>query len=331
VSVTLDATRAPAAPRAGRAGLVFGGASCAGVVLSATVASGRPILASRWGLLWEMTAWAVAWAVAVAAALRLPRRVALTAVVTAGIALRLAALAGPPTTSDDLYRYSWDGRVQAAGIDPYANAPNSPAVAELRDAWLWPDSAACAALHRPIGCTRINRPGQRTIYPPGAEAWFAGVFRVGGIGARHKAWQVAGLVTEFGVLALLPVALRLWGRDPRWMALYALSPAPALEIVNNGHVDGLAVLGIVAALAVAAGSPSRRRDIAVGALLGAAAMVKLYPAVLVLALGGAIGGRRLASLARVTLTVAAVSALAYLPHVLRVGRRVLGYLPGYLR
>jgi len=325
-----------AGPRAGRAGLVltgliFTGASCTGVVLSATVASGRPILASRWGLLWELASWAVAWVVAVAAALRLPRRIALAAIVTAGVALRLAALAGPPTTSDDLYRYSWDGRVQAAGIDPYANTPNSPALAGLRDAWLWPDPAGCVALHRPVGCTRINRPGQRTIYPPVAEAWFAGVFRVAGIGARHKTWQVAGFVTELGVLALLPVALRGWGRDPRWMALYALSPAPVLEIVNNGHVDGLAVVGIVAALAVAAGSPSRRRDIAVGVLIGAAAMVKLYPAVLVLALGGAVGGRRLASLARVTLTVAVVSALAYLPHVLRVGSRVLGYLPGYLR
>ena len=331
MSLTTESPGAVTAPGGGRAGLVFAGASLAGVTLSAAVASGRPILASRWGLLAELTAWAVAWAVAVAAALRLPRRVALAAIVAAGIAVRLAALAGPPTTSDDLYRYSWDGRVQAAGIDPYADPPASAALAGLRDSWLWPDAAGCAALHRPVGCTRINRPGQRTIYPPVAQAWFAGVFRVAGIGARHKAWQVAGFVTELGVLALLPVALRRWGRDPRWTAMYALSPAPVLEVVNNGHIDGLAVVGIVAALVVAAGSPSRRRDVAVGLLIGAAAMVKLYPAVLVLALGGAIGGRRLASLARVTFTVAAVSALAYLPHVLRVGRRVLGYLPGYLR
>ncbi len=331
MSVIIDSPGGETAPRGGRAGPAFAGASLAGVALSAAVASGRPILASRWGLLAELTAWGVAWAVAVAAALRLPRRVALAAIAAAGIALRLAALAGPPTTSDDLYRYSWDGRVQAAGIDPYADAPASAALAGLRDSWLWPDPAGCAALHRPVGCTRINRPGQRTIYPPVAQAWFAGVFRVAGIGARHKAWQVAGFVTELGVLALLPVALRRWGRDPRWTAMYALSPAPVLEVVNNGHVDGLAVVGIVAALIVAAGSPSWRRDVVIGLLIGAAAMVKLYPAVLVLALGGAIGGRRLASLARVTLTVAAVSALAYLPHVLRVGRRVLGYLPGYLR
>jgi hypothetical protein len=322
--------------------VVFVVAACAGVVLSVTVASGRPILAARWSLLWQLGGWALAWVVAVVAALRLPRRVAVVAIVAAGVALRIAALAGPPTTSDDLYRYSWDGRVQAAGIDPYANAPSSPALVGLRDAWLWPDAAGCAALHRPVGCTRINRPDQRTIYPPVAEAWFAGVFRIAGVGARHKAWQVAGLFTELGVLALLPVTLRRWGRDPRWTALYALSPAPVLEVVNNGHVDGLAVLCIVAALAVAGGSMSRWRDVAVGALIGAAAMVKLYPAVLVIAFGAAGGAfgvasdrargvRRFGSVVRVAGTAAAFSALAYVPHVVRVGSRVLGYLPGYLR
>ena len=317
-------------------------AACAGVVLSATVASGRPILATRWRLLWELAGWAVTWVVAVVAALRLPRRFAVVAIVAAGVALRIAALAGPPTTSDDLYRYSWDGRVQASGIDPYANAPSSPALVGLRDGWLWPNATGCAALHRPVGCTRINRPAERTIYPPVAEAWFAGVFRIAGIGAKHKAWQVAGVVTELGVLALLPVTLRRWGRDPRWTALYALSPAPVLEVVNNGHVDGLAVLCIVAALGVAAGSTSRWRDVAVGALIGAAAMVKIYPAVLVVAFGAAGGAlgvasdnasgvRRFGSLARVAATAAAFSGLAYLPHVVRVGSRVLGYLPGYLR
>jgi hypothetical protein len=306
----------------------------AGVVASAAVASGRPILASRWSLLAELGAWTLAWAVGVGAALRLPPRVSVSVVIVFGVALRLAALAGPPTTSDDLYRYSWDGRVQAAGIDPYAHPPTSPALAELRDPWLWPDSGGCASLHRPPGCTRINRPGQRTIYPPGAEAWFAAVYRATGIGARHKAWQVAGLLTELGVLALLPLALRRWGRDPRWVALYALSPAPVLELVNNGHVDGLAILAIVAALAVmfSAGDQDRPgADIAAGALIGAAALVKLYPAILILVLVGAGRPHHWRAAVRAGVTATILVALAYLPHVLAVGPKVLGYLPGYLK
>jgi hypothetical protein len=312
--------------------LTFVAASTAGVVLSAAVASGRPILASRWSLLWQLAGWAVAWIVAVVAVFHLPRRTAVAAALLAGTALRLAALAGPPTTSDDLYRYSWDGRVQAAGVDPYRVAPESATLIRLREPWLWPDAAGCADIHRPPGCTRINRPAQRTIYPPVAEAWFATVYRVAGIGSRYKAWQAAGLLTELAVLALLPVTLRRWGRDPRWVALYALCPAPVLEVVNNGHVDGLAVLFMVAALAVVAGSDPRRevvRDVVAGVLIGAAALVKLYPAVVVLALVG-VGTRGWIAVARAGLTAAGVVALAYADHVARVGVHVLGYLPGYL-
>ena len=248
----------------------------------------------------------------------------------------MAALAGPPPTSDDLYRYAWDGHVQAAGVDPYAYPPDGAALAGLHDSWLWPDAAGCATLNRPPGCTRINRPAQRTIYPPVAEAWFAAAFRIGGDAGRHKTWQVAGLLTELAVLALLPLTLRRWGRDPRWLAWYALSPAPVFEIVTNGHVDGLAVVAIVAALAVAAGARVWWRDVAAGALIGAAALVKLYPGILLLALvgvgavAGASTARRYLAVVRAGATAAVLAALAYLPHVLRVGPRVLGYLPGYL-
>ena len=149
------------------AAVVFAVAAAVGVALSGAVASGRPILFSRWSLLWELAAWGLAWMAAVAAAWRLPRRAAVAAIVVAGIALRVAALAGPAPTSDDLYRYAWDGRVQAAGVDAYAYPPDSPALGALHDSWLWPDAAGCAALDRPSGCTRINRPSQRTIYPAG--------------------------------------------------------------------------------------------------------------------------------------------------------------------
>ena len=302
-------------------------AALAGVGLSVAFATAEPLRNARWALLLRLALWGVAWGVGVACVLRLPRRVAIPAVFAVAVALRLAALAGPPVLSDDLYRYSWDGRVQLSGIDPYRYPPLSPRLADLREEWLWPDAEGCARLQRPEGCTRINRPAVHTIYPPVAEAWFTAVYRVAGIGAHHKAWQVAGLVTDLALVALLPTVLRAWGRDERWTALYALSPVPVVEVVNNGHVDGLAALFVVVALLAAA----RRRPVWAGALLGAAALVKLYPAVLGLAFVGAVGARRRASLLRVGGAAALVAVLAYLPHVLAVGVRVLGYLPGYLR
>jgi hypothetical protein len=258
----------------------------------------------------------------------MPRRAVVPAVFAVALALRLAALAGPPTLSDDLYRYSWDGRVQAAGIDPYRYPPSSAHLARLREPWLWPDAAGCAQLNRAPGCTRINHPLVHTIYPPAAQAWFSAVYRVAGIEARHKSWQVAGLVGDVALVALLPAALRAWGRDERWFALYALSPLPVVEVVNNGHVDGLAALLVVGALLLAA----RRRPGWAGALVGAAALVKLYPLLLLVGLvSTARVATRRSSLVAAVSAAAGVVAVGYLPHLAAVGLRVVGYLPGYLR
>lgn len=145
---------------------------------------------------------------------------------------------------------------------------------------------------------------------------------------------MAGLVTDTATVGLLIVALRRWGRDPRWAALYALSPVPVLEIVNNAHVDGLAIALIMGALAMSApgdGHHERRRDIGVGLLIGAAALVKLYPAILLVAVAGLPSVRPWRSMIRAVLAAGALAVAAYLPHLLAVGWRVVGYLPGYLR
>ncbi|MGI8983522.1 MAG: glycosyltransferase 87 family protein, partial [Acidimicrobiales bacterium] len=305
-------------------------AAAAGAGLCLSLVTAEPLRNDRWALLVRLALWAVAWGVGVACALRLPRRVALPAIVGVAFALRLVALAGQPILSDDLFRYAWDARVQVSGTDPYRYTPSSVHLTDLREGWLWPDDEGCASLQREPGCTRINRPFVHTIYPPVAEAWFNVVYRVAGIEARHKAWQVAGLVGDMALVGLLPVVLRAWKRDERWTALYALSPVAVVEVVNNAHVDGLAALFVVLALLAAA----RRRPAWAGALVGAAFLVKLYPAVVGLAFVAALGRRgahgATRAVARTAGAFAAVVAVAYLPHVARVGPKVLGYLPGYL-
>jgi hypothetical protein len=333
------APEAGPAPRAGRWPLTaFLVAAAAGAALSVHVARGEALLAARWWLLAELALWAVAWLVGVAAAFRLPARIALPLVFAAALALRIGALAGPPLTSDDLFRYSWDGRVQAAGVNPYEYSPGSSHLAPLREPWLWPEERPCPLAYRERGCTRINRSWVHTIYPPAAEAWFAAVYRLTGIGARYKPWQAAGLVTDVIVVALLATALRRRGRDPRWAALYALCPAPVLEIVNNGHVDGLAIVLSVAALTIASPTVAGRarlsggrRELVAGALVGLAVLVKLFPALLVLAIAAASPDRRGRALLRTGGAAGAVCVAGYLPHVAAVGAKVVGFLPGYLR
>ncbi len=299
------------------------GAGLAGVILSLVLAAGGSALDQRWRLLVLIGAWWVVFAVGAACVLRLPgRRRTLVLVVLVAAGLRIAGLAGVPVLSDDVYRYAWDGRVQAAGIDPYRHPPSAPELADLRDPWLWPDPGGCAELDRPPGCTRINRPDERTIYPPAAQVWFqAGNLLLPDDG-QDRAWQVLALAVDLVLVGVLALALSAFGRDPRAVVLYAWSPIAVLESAQSAHVDALAVLVAVAALWAA----RRERPALAGALLGLATLVKLYPAAVLPVL---VGRRPRSALVTVAAFVATV-ALGYARHVAAVGVDVLGYLPGYL-
>src|SRR5258705_9977652 len=64
---------------------------------------------------------------------RVPPERALWLVFGIGIFLRAYVLLFDPLLSSDIYRYVWDGRVQAAGINPYRYLPAHEALAFLRD------------------------------------------------------------------------------------------------------------------------------------------------------------------------------------------------------
>ncbi|MFI1159113.1 hypothetical protein [Streptomyces sioyaensis] len=79
-----------------------------------------------------LAGYAVAWALFAAAAWtvrKVPARAATVLVLAGSVAVAVAALATPPRTSNDMFRYVWDGRVQAAGISPYTHPPAAPQLA----------------------------------------------------------------------------------------------------------------------------------------------------------------------------------------------------------
>ncbi|MFD0327746.1 hypothetical protein ACFQZC_04655 [Streptacidiphilus monticola] len=106
-------------------------------------------------------------AAAFGAALGLLRRAARRAtdrqvaalVLLGAAALAVTGLLAPPRTSDDAYRYVWDGRVQAAAVSPYRYAPDDPALARLRAA-----SPTCSRSGAPA------RPGTSGGCPTAAAA-----------------------------------------------------------------------------------------------------------------------------------------------------------------
>jgi hypothetical protein len=93
-----------------------------------------------------------------------PARTTFLIVLGLGALMRLGLLFETPRLSDDIYRYLWDGRVQAAGINPYRYIPADPHLAFLRDDAIYP---------------HINRRDYApTTYPPGAQMFFFAVTRV---------------------------------------------------------------------------------------------------------------------------------------------------------
>ncbi len=126
--------------------------------------------------------------------------------------------------TDDAYRYLWDGRVQASGINPFAHAPDAPALEALRDERFWPN---------------IYRPDMRTVYPGLSQLWFLVAYLVhpgGFIGLK-----LVLLLNDLAAVWLLYTLLRRRGITPLRAAGYAWSPLPVVQLFAGGHLDGLMV------------------------------------------------------------------------------------------
>src|ERR1700730_2208585 len=278
-----------------------------------------------------------AWIAFIAAAWllrKVPLRTSVVLILLGGIAIQVAAVSAPPQNSNDSYRYIWDGRVQAAGIDPYQYVPTATPLAGLRDEFLFhPGAQFCVSPayvgHHPAadlapGCTRINRPTVPTIYPPVAEAYFLGVHYMHPADDSSTPIQVATALAAVLTTVLLLFGLGRLGRDVRMAALWSWCPTVALEAGNSAHVDVVAVGSTAAALLVLATARSRLSTALCGVLLGLAIATKVTPALVV----PAVLRRRW-----MTVVVSASSAflVVYVPHVLAVGSKVVGFLPGYLQ
>ena len=212
-----------------------------------------------------------------------------------------------PTRSDDMYRYIWDGRVQAHGISPYQYSPNAPELAFLRDSEIYPS---------------INRKSAVTIYPPAAEAAFALIWRVWPDNVRW--FQIASAAGGLLAGVLLVGLLKDLGRSPSRLVIYLWSPLLAFESAHAAHLDGMVLPFLVGAWWARA----RNRDGLVGFLLGVATAMKLYPLLLLPVLWRA---RHPHGRWRMPLAFGVTVGLCYLPYTLVSGRQVLGFLPKYFR
>jgi alpha-1,6-mannosyltransferase len=214
---------------------------------------------------------------------------------------RLSIVFSPPYLSDDIYRYVWDGRVQAAGINPYRYIPAEKPLAHLRDEKIYPN---------------INRRDYaHTMYPPVAEGAFLLITRF----SESVTWMKAVMVGCEAVAVWTLIQLLVsFGFARQRVLIYAWHPLAVWEFAGSGHVDALAIAFIALALL------ARRKhgETLTGLFLACATCVKFFPAVLLPALYMRRSWRMLPAFVATVL-------LAYLPYLSVGPLGVLGFLPGY--
>src|SRR4051812_13711172 len=151
-----------------------------------------------------------------------PTGIGLLIVLSFGMAMRLLLVGQEPFLSTDLYRYIWDGRVQAAGLNPYRYVPADPALAALRDAAIYP---------------HINRADYAvTAYPPVAEMFLLAVTR---IGESLTMMRLAMTACELVIVAAVIHLLRRLDLPVTGVVAYAWHPLAIFEIANSAHVEAL--------------------------------------------------------------------------------------------
>ena len=214
------------------------------------------------------------------------RRRDLVLILAVAAAARLLLVTDAPTLSNDAYRFVWDGRVQAQGINPYSYAPADKRLRRLRDYRVF---------------TKVNRPHVRTLYPPTNEIAFFAATRAGG--ESLTAIKAAWLGAEALAVALLLLVLARAGTPRERVVLYAWHPLALVEIAGSGHPEALMTAFVLATLL----AWHARRGARAGAALAAATFVKFAPLLLAPMLARRLGWRLAAGFA-------GCAALLYLPY-----------------
>ena len=177
------------------------------------------------------------------------------------IIFRVTLAGERPYLSSDIYRYVWDGRVQAAGINPYLYPPKADELRFLED----------EKIFRNINPDDLKWPSP---YPPVAQAIFFAAYsiRPSSLTSFKLTMSLFDIITT---LALMLVLARS-GLDPSRAIIFAWHPLPIYEGSHSGHIES----AYMAFLALALLAWAYRKYSLTGVTLALATLVKFYPALL---------------------------------------------------
>ncbi len=151
-------------------------------------------------------------------------RAALLIILAAAVFYRIILLPAPPSLSEDIYRYQWEGRVQALSLNPYTVYPAKPGLQKLQN----PAHPLRTGSQTP------------TVYPPFSEIAFSWVHTIPGYKRLFTGLDLATLAVLLWILILLKQPLHR-------VLIYAWNPAVIVSFSLCGHHDSLAIFTLMLA------------------------------------------------------------------------------------
>lgn len=136
-----------------------------------------------------------------------------------------------PIGSDDIYRYMWDGKVQANGINPYLYIPTDKELNEL---------------HSNILPAKINFKEMRTVYFPLSQWLFYIGYLIGG--ENFWAYKLLIFLSIIITIILLYKFLLLLNLDKKRLLFFVLSPLIYFQFSLDGHLDAFGIPLLISSL-----------------------------------------------------------------------------------
>ena len=156
------------------------------------------------------------------------------------VLLRVIWLFAFPQLSDDWARFVWDGRLIAAGFNPFRHFPSELVRGGFPESRMVDMKLFLA----------MNSPDYFTIYPPLLQAQFGIASRLAPHAIVANIILLKGfiLAAETGSLILLPKLCAAWNISPKKTLLYAFNPLIIAELTGNVHHEAIVIFFLLATL-----------------------------------------------------------------------------------
>ena len=175
-----------------------------------------------------------------------------------GLIFRLTLFPASNTTSPDVDRYLWEGKILSQGYNPFIIAPQDSQLVEYRDQ----------------AYKNVTYKNMVTIYPPVAQAAFLSAYHLAG--ENPQGLKIIYIFFDLLIMFLLLKLFYLKQIDLNNIILYAWMPLILLEYFVNVHIDLIGIFFMLLFIYLI----EKNKTILASVPFALAFLSKMYPVIL---------------------------------------------------